>query len=558
MLFDGAIGTYYKSLNRPYDIKNANNLDYDTIVEIHKQYISAGANCITTNSYKIEDLNNLKLGYKAALDAVEDKNIKIFISIGPIEKYEIDDYIQILDLYINLGASNFIFETFSDINIILKLSKYLKSKIDCFIIASLAIDANGYSNTGKYYLDLFKELKKSNLIDVYGLNCICGPKHMLKLASNLPKDDKLSFIPNAGYSSVVNDTIVYSDNVEYFAENLVKFINIGANYIGGCCGTTPKHIKAVFDLLQNNKKIDYKPEIDTNNFIPQQKNDFIKKLKNKNGKLFIVEYDPPSGATGQSIDNEILQLSNAKVDGITVADNPLGKARADSFIVASRIKRLNKDLTVIPHLTCRDRNSLSIHSSIIGLSIEEIYNVLCITGDPIAQKEYQKGVFSFNSITLMDYVKSINKQNFNNNFAFGGALNLNANKFNLELERAKKKIKSGAKFLITQPCFNNRSIENLKIASKELDIPIIAGLMPIKSYKNALFLNNEVSGIDIPENIINEFKDKSVDETFEITINICYNLANDIKDYVKGFHILNLPNATHITTNLIKRLKENL
>lgn len=560
-LFDGAIGTYYALKNRPYSLAQANILDYNTIVSIHKEYISSGAQAISTNTFCNSDLRSIQAAISAAKDAVRDKKIHIFASIGPLSDYTLEEYKPIIDTFIEGGISNFLFETFASTEIIFDLVNYIKYKlINSFIITSFAVDQNGYTSQGIFYHDIINKVKDSPYIDSYGFNCVSGPVHMLSLASKLDNTDILSIMPNAGYPSFINGQASYTDNPHYFAEKLIDIHKLGVKILGGCCGTTPKHIKILRDLLDKDIKKN-KVIIPKTKSVPQQKpkNTLQEKIEGNN-KIIIVEYDPPLTATGSDVTNASQLLEQAGVDAISIADNPLGRARADSLIIASRIKRDTSCVDVIPHLTCRDRNAISIRSALMGLKTEDIYNLLCITGDPVSScyDKQAKGVFSFSSISLLKYVNSINNEDSSIEYYCGAALNINANKFTLELERAKKKVQAGAKYFITQPCFTQESIQNIISSYNELKVPIIVGLMPLKSYRNAIFINSEISGIDIPLDIVEKYIDKSPEECIDISIEVTMNIIDKISNYVKGYHLITPPKGEDIIVRLAKEINNDI
>lgn len=560
LLFDGSMGTYYASKNRPYNHSQANLLDYNTIVSIHREYINSGAMAITTNTFGVEDLSSIRAAVNAAQDAVRDTDTLIFGSIGPINGYEATEYMPIIDTLINNGITNFVFETFATEDVIVELANYIKGKLhNSFIITSFAVDHNGYTAYGKFYNDIISRVKLTLSIDSYGFNCVCGPVHMKELVAKLDTADILSIMPNAGYPSYVNNKPTYTDNPEYFAEKLYEIYQLGAKIIGGCCGTTPKHIELTRKLLDTSiSEVIIEQSSKVNQPIPKIINRFKEQLNHNSAKVIIVEYDPPVNASGNDVTMAARIIEKAGADAISIADNPLGRARADSLLIASRIKRDTRGITVIPHMTCRDRNSISIRSALMGLNVEEINNLLCITGDPVPTCIYKqaKGVFSFNSTTLLSYVESINNELTTGNFYVGAALNVNANHYHLELERATKKVINGAKYFLTQPCFSENSINNALLAKELLKVPVIVGIMPIKSYKSASFINSEISGIDIPEDVIELFRDKNADECVEISISLCSSLIRKLYPYVNGFHLITPPNGEKIIVRLIEEIKK--
>lgn len=558
LLFDGAIGTYYANKNRPYSLSQANLLDYNTIVSIHKEYISSGAMAITTNTFGVENVESIRAAINAAYDAARNTDIKVFASIGPIMGLEYIDYLPIVDTMIDCGINNFIMETFPAEEIVIELATYIKTKLsESFIITSFAVDQNGYTAYGKYYNNIISKVKVVQAIDSYGFNCVCGPVHMREIASKIDTSDIISIMPNAGYPTLVGGKAHYTDNPEYFAEKLLEIHRFGVKILGGCCGTTPKHIEQARKLLDTNfTSIQQDFPSSINKPVVREENKFKDILNN--GRVIIIEYDPPLNANAEEISKTALMYEKAGADAISIADNPLGRARADSLLVASRIMRDTKKITVIPHLTCRDRNTISIRSALMGLNIEGIHNILCITGDPIPSCNLKeiKGVFSFNSYSLLGYVENINQELIYGDFFPGAALNVNANHFHLELDRARKKLASGAKYFITQPCYSMRSVNNALLAKEMLKSPIIAGIMPIKSFRNASFIQSEISGIEIPDEVVELYRDKSPEQCEDISIKFSIDIMNKLDGYINGFHLITPPKGEKIIARIIKEYKQ--
>ncbi|MBQ7903334.1 MAG: methylenetetrahydrofolate reductase, partial [Oscillospiraceae bacterium] len=247
----------------------------------------------------------------------------------------------------------------------------------------------------------------------------------------------------------------------------------------------------------------------------------------------------------------------AGVDIITVTDSPLARARADSIMVAAKIKR-EVGIEVMPHLSCRDKNRISLKGSLIGASFENLNNILAVTGDPIMQDIFsgKSGVFAFNSYGLISFINDLNVQTFPQTpFAVGAALNVNVNNFDKELERAKKKVEHGAKFFLTQPIYNDDAVQNFILAANTLSVPVLAGFMPPAGYKNAVFLHHEVSGITIDEDFIESLKDKTREEVVEISTDYCFNLAKKIAGCRGGFYLMTPMKRVDLTVRLSEKIR---
>ena len=273
-------------------------------------------------------------------------------------------------------------------------------------------------------------------------------------------------------------------------------------------------------------------------------------------KVIAVELDSPINTDIGYVMEASRAAKNAGADIVTVTDSPLARTRADSIVIAAKVKR-ETGIDVIPHLSCRDKNHIGIKSSLLAASVENINNILAITGDPIAQSDRSeyKGVFSFNSFNLISYIDSMNSDVFTDDpFFIGGALNVNSLLFANELKRAQKKINSGAGFLMTQPALSQYSIENIKIAHKELKCKIITGVLPVASYRNAVFLKNEVFGIDIPDKLISELENKSFEEVFKISVAFSIEIIDKTFDYSDGYYLITPLKRIDLMKELVRHI----
>ncbi len=574
-LFDGAIGTYYSSkFNTNTACELANLFDRDSIYKIHREYIEAGANAIKTNTFGANRLSLacdqqevdkiIKKGWEIAKSAAEGTNVAVFADIGPIPVAEgitvLEEYKKIVDIFKDCGAECFLFETFANYNILLELSAYIRlSKPHAVIITSFAVYPDGYSKEGAFYLDIINKVSASGLVDAFGLNCISGPAHMCRLIKDLNiNGENIIIMPNSGYPSSERGRAVYIDNSEYFAEKILDLKQMGVKILGGCCGTTPHHIAAAARLLTENiTSIERVRQTESKVESAISKENVLYKLLERK-KPILVEIDPPFDTKWEYMLKDAFMIKQAGADMITISDSPLAKARADSSILAAKIYR-EAGIPTMPHITCRDKNLLGIKATLLGLHIEGIRNVLTITGDPIAHTEREniKGVFSINSSKLADYISSLNSNVFfDEEFKIGGALNVNAANFEAELRRSFTKIENGIGYFLTQAVYTETGIYNLIKATKALNVPIFAGIMPLVGYKNAQFINNEVPGIKIDEEIIAMFKDKNREESEIIGINISIDIINKLYEHVSGFYLMTPLRRTHVICELIKKIKE--
>lgn len=581
IIVDGAMGTYYYEKtgneNSISEFENINNPDI--IKNIHQEYINAGAMLIRTNSFaankRVLNIDSTQLekvilgAVNAAKRAVNEKSIYIAGSIGPIpekgeESSDIieNEYFEIIDFLLNNGIDIFVFETFSSYERVLKCAEYIKSKNNsAFIIAQFAVLQNGETRKGISNREIISVMRNnSHIIDGFGFNCGTGP---MPLFNNLKtfdfSNEIVSVLPNAGFPELINERTVYSQSKEYFAEQMNRIKSLGVKILGGCCGTTPEHIKQLSKLLSMSQSNSTNIEHFNNSFTKQniEKNIFLDKI-NSNKFLVAVELDPPFNGDMTKISDAAKIIAATSADIITVSDSPMGKSRVSPVITAARIKR-ESGIDTMPHICCRDRNITALKSDIIGGFSESIKNFLFVTGDPIpsAERNEVKSVFNFNSIGLMELAGKMNQNEFNETpINFGGALNLNVLKKEIEIERMLKKRNAGAAYFLTQPVFSRDSIEFIKSNGEILKkCKVLVGIMPLVSYNNAQFLNNEIPGITIPDSIINLFNKDMSRETAEKTgIDIALNTALEIKDYVAGFYFITPFNRAEMIKQIIEKL----
>ncbi len=546
-IFDGAYGTYidYTKLNLEFP-EMANIANRDIVLNVHREYINSGATAIKTNTFGVNPSlisqndvleNVIKSGFEIACEAALGRDIKIFSDMGPIYEENADDaYVKLAEIFIGAGAKCFLFETLNEASYLHKAIRYIKNNVaDSIIITSFAVSQDGYTKSANYYKDLFDEAIALGA-DYVGLNCVCGPVHMLELIKAIPVGKyPLIVMPNAGYPTNVNGRTVYFDNPEYFSEKLFEIYSYGVRVLGGCCGTTPEHIRLFVNKVKSGKPETIKAGTAVSRVSATKKNpDYDKKT------VIAVEISPPIDADAAYIINASNMAKQHGADFITVPDSPLGKARANSFIISGIVQR-QCGINTIPHICCRDKNQIAIKGDLLAANIDGIRSVLAITGDAIAKQDRVEAsnVFGLNSFKLISFIKSLNETVFAQSpYTICAALNISPSNFDFELRRAEKKIKSGADILLTQPIFSAENAENLFMAKARLNCKIMAGVMPLAGYKNAMFLNNEVAGINIPTEIIKSLENKDADEAKDICLGYAKGIIDGIKGECDGYYIM--------------------
>ena len=464
-----------------------------------------------------------------------------------------------------LGAKNFLFETLSADDGILDAAGALKQQVpDAFVLVSFAVLPDGYTREGRYCAELVRRMANSGVVDAVGLNCVSAPGAMRALVQQLGAVGlPLSVMPNAGYPVVARAQVHYQGKPAYFARELSRLAAEGVRILGGCCGTTPQHIAALRSALDALPEgLPAAPAVQAAPAakpVVEADDAFLRKLK-AGQKVIAVELDSPKDADLTGYLEGASRLQAAGADLMTIADCPIARARMDSSLVACRVYR-ELGMNVLPHMTCRDRNLNATKALLLGLYAEGVREVLAITGDPIptAERDEVKNVYQFNSRKLAQYIVSLagEGREMPSPITVFGALNLNARNFEVELRRAVEKLENGMSGFLTQPVLSAQAVENLQKARAALGdkAKILAGILPVVSQRNAIFMENEVNGIHVDEAIIQKFEglDRAAGE--ELGLEISVQAARAAAPYADGFYLMTPFNRVALMERLIARLR---
>ena len=573
LVADGAIGTilYSEGLDT---CPEAYNLTHpDKVERIHRSYIEAGADVIQTNTYgaNFEKLkpfgleHKVKEIHKAAVKIAKraaTKNTFILGTVGGFRGIKQDDIslstIQYhtenqIDTLIEEGVDALLFETYYDLDELKRIVTWTKRNYDIPVVAQLTASNTTYLVDGTEINDALAQLVTCGA-DVVGLNCHHGPHHMEKSFSHiaLPDNAYLSCYPNASLLDIENSEFKYNDNAQYFGAVAEKLIEQGVRLIGGCCGTTPQHIQYIKSSVSHLSPVNHKKVIPIHKKSNQRRTDSIKQSltsKVKQGPTVIVELDTPKHLDTDLFFENIGKLDAAHIDAVTLADNSLATVRISNIAAASLIKQ-RYDIEPLVHITCRDRNLIGLQSHLLGLSLIGVNEILAITGDPskVGHLPGSTNVYDVNSKGLTELALRFN-QGINTdgdalkkhtNFNIAGAFDPNVRKLDGAVKRLEKKIASGMSYFITQPVYSKEKIIQVYEATKNLNIPIFIGIMPIASYNNALFLHNEVPGIKMSESVLNQFKAVKDDKekTKELSLRLSKDLIDTVHQYFNGLYII--------------------
>ena len=582
LIADGSFGTYYSQKYKTVDIPEyANITASQRISEIHTEYINSGAKLIRTNTFasntysldcSIEQVKeNIKAAYKIAKEAVEQSGKEIFIAgnIGPVpavfqpdfEAVE-EEYYQIAKTFIDEGADILCFETFTQSEHIMPAIKRIKEECNPFIIVQFCVNQYGYSEAGESAERLVSETAFSKCVDAVGLNCGVGPAHMQQILSriNLNNNCFVTAMPNAGYPLLVRNRVKYADNPIYFASKVNDIALLGADIIGGCCGTTPDYIREVA------KTIDLTPTVKSDETSANNENEkpVIKKsfFRNADGtikdkKLIAVELAPPFGANDKKLLEAAHMLKGLGVDALTFPDSPSGRTRIDSVLMAQKVKNVT-GFEVMPHICCRDKNAIAMRSTFLGASINDINNFLIITGDPIPvmARQVVKSVFNFDSVGLMRIADEMNSEALKDSpLTYGGAINQSRRRIESEIKRVQKKMEAGAEFFLTQPVFTAEDAERLRRVKEETGARILCGIMPLVSRKNALFMKNEISGVNVTDEVIERYPENADREDGEnVGVELAKEMIAATRDFADGYYFSFPFNRTYLLKRIIEEL----
>ena len=574
LLFDGSMGTYYTSLPGRAEARcELASLEHpEEIAAIHRAYLEAGAKAIKTNTFAVgsllgteeegQDIALLKAACTLAKEAAAPYGAFVFADLGPAPQGKgltpAQRCCRLADLFLAEGLTHFLLETLPSDSGVAEFARYLKSRCpDAYLIVSYAVDFDGVTRDGRLGGDLLKHTAALPEVDAVGFNCVSGPHHLLEYVKNLDLEGvTLSVMPNAGYPTVLGRRTFFQGKPQYFGDKAAQTIQYGVKIVGGCCGTTPEHIAALARQLRHPLPLIRPRSAAAQEDAPQpQSNPLWEKLE-RGERVIAVELDPPVDDNIGFFLRGVEKLKGAGADLVTIADCPIGRPRADSCLLACKVRR-ELGVEPLPHMTCRDRNLNATKALLLGLSIEGVHNVLLVTGDPIPTEDRSevKSVFNFNSRKLARFVSDLNDRTLTTPFRIFGALNLNARNFAHQLEMAVEKEACGVSGFLTQPVLSAQALENLKLARATLKGKILGGIFPVVSHRNACFLNNEISGMRVCDEIIDLYEGKDKEQAEELAVRISTQIAKEIAPYTDGFYFMTPFRRVELITKILKNVE---
>jgi len=590
VVFDGAMGTMLYSkgvfINQNYD-----ELDLrapDLVREVHRAYVDAGAEVIETNTFGASRTKLTGYGLETQVHAINKAaaelarqeagdNVLVAGAVGPLgvrlEPYGPTSLDEAKEIFVEQmkglkdgGADFFILETFADLSEIeqaIRAAREVDSGMP--VVAQMTINTDCLTPYGASAPDIAKALDAFGA-DIIGLNCSVGPQIILDAIEKMAKvtRKKLSAQPNAGMPREVQGRSMYMASPEYMATYAGHLVRAGAKVVGGCCGTTPEHIAAIVEgirpLSPRQARVPkraqsgngHHPEVPHDK--PREPLPFGDRSKFA-GKLsrgeFVtsVEIVPPRGVDASKMLNDTRALKNAGVDAVNVPDGPRAQSRMGALLTSLLIEQ-QVGIETVTHYCCRDRNLLGMLSDLLGAAAIGLRNMLIITGDPPKMGPYPNAtaVFDIDAIGLTNLVNNLNHGldpggnsiGTPTSFAIGVGVNPGAIDIVHELRRFAWKVEAGAEYAITQPVFDVEQLESFLAKLDGKRIPIIAGVWPLVSLRNAEFLANEVPGVTVPPHIIERMRkanDKSKEHGVKEGIAIAREMLERVRPSVQGVQV---------------------
>ncbi len=580
-ILDGAMGTMLYSrgvfVNVCYDELN---LTQPALVrEVHEAYAQAGAEILETNTFganpvklssygldeQTEEINRVSValarqaanGRALVVGAIGPLGIRLE-PWGPTARNEAIAFFSRQARGLLAGeVDGFILETFSDLNELEAALCAVKSLGDLPVIAQMTVGQDGNTSYGTSVETIAAKLTDLGA-DVVGLNCSVGPAAMLDAIERLVErtDRPVSAQPNAGLPRAVDDRRIYLASPDYMALYARRMIQAGARFVGGCCGTTPDHIRKIHAYVASLQPRLASVTVDVGRPsapagvepVPlEQRSHWGRKLAG--GELVTsIEILPPKGWDPAEMIAQCRTLKDAGVDAVNVLDSARAQSRM-GVLPAALIVQREVGLETVFHYTCRDRNMLGMLSDLLGAAAGGLRNVLIVTGDPPTMGPYpdSTAVFDIDSIGLTNLIRRLNQGldpggnsiGEPTRFVVGVALNQGSGDLNRELERFAWKVEAGADFAVTQPVFDPAQVERLLERSR-YRIPVIAGIWPLTSLRNAEFLANEVPGVEVPEAVVERMRraqEKGTAAARAEGVTIAAEMIDGVKRLVQGIQV---------------------
>ena len=575
MVGDGAIGTmlYAKGVSLDANFEHLNLVRPELVLELHGEYIAAGAGVIETNTFganytklqaiglgkKVREIN--LQGARLARQAAHNRDVLVAGSVGPLVRIKGEERElsaaetaalfreQCLALAEG-GVDLLILETFSDAE---QITSALQSARETGlpVIAGMAYLEGGRSASGVEVEMITARLAAAGAAMI-SVNCGAGPLEVLRNVRRMARVTELPLAayPNSGFPEYVDGRYIYRATPEYFAEMAVEMAGAGAALIGGCCGTTPEHIRRIAERLKGIRPATRTVAVQVTPGVVRQaeepdRESFLARWGQD--KVITVELDPPKGLDCNRVLAGCRALKEAGADAINLAENPLARVRLGNIALASIIQR-DIGIEVITHITCRDRNLLGLQSDLMGATLLGVRSILAVTGDParLGEQAGASSVYDLNSFGLIKLLSDLNTGvnalgssiGGSTRFLIGCAFNPNTPRMEVQVTRLEKKVANGARFAQSQPIYDVSRFLEMADTTAHLGIPVLPGILPLVSERNCEYLHNEVPGIVIPDEVRRRMKGKDKEAGVREGLAIAREFISEIYDRAGGFYLI--------------------
>jgi homocysteine S-methyltransferase len=592
---DGAMGTLLYSRGIPLEtnFEYLNLIRPEVVRRVHDDYVRAGAQLLESNTFGASAVRLAAVGLEKKARAINVAGARLareaagpqrFVagSVGPLtlprgelrelspaEKESV--LREQMEALAEGGVDLFLLETFASLDD-LELATRVASGLGLPVVAQMAFLEEGRTRDGVAAEEVARRLSLTG-VAVLGANCGSGPRDLLKVLSRLAavSDLPLSAFANSGFPQYLDGRFIYLATPEYFAGMGKEMVGAGAALVGGCCGTTPEHIRALAAAVAGLKPgrrprpvaSAPAPTAQVAAVVPQRT--FLAAWGER--PVITVELDPPRGLDCSKVLAAAQALAAARVDAISLAENPLARIRLGNLALARHIQEA-AGVEVIAHVTCRDRNLIGLHSELMGAHLLGLRNILAVTGDPVSVggESGATSVFDLNSVGLLELLAALNQGKTrlgsdlqgHTDFLLGAAFNPNLPSMQGQLRRLEKKVAAGARFVQTQPVYDRRVLEELLACTAPLGVPVLVGLLPLVSERNAEFLHNEVPGIVLPDEVRRRMRGKAGAEGVREGMTVARELVEAGRGKVGGWYLMPPFGKVELALELIEVIRESV
>ncbi len=579
IICDGAMGTLldlYEYPELPHEIQNIKNPDI--IERLHREYIAAGSEIIESNTFSA---NRLRLSQFHLQDKLREINLRgveiarraagtdVYVAgsvgptgmllepIGKIKRQEARDaFKEQIEILLQAGIDLLMLETFVSVQELDEALSIAKQLTDIPVVAQKAFAEDGAILSGSFPIEVIQHLIEQGA-DVVGANCTVGPQRMFSIIRNVHKDGVvLSAQPAAGIPTLLNGRSIYHTTPDYLAVYAKELVESGVTLIGACCGSTPAHIRAMAEAVKGMKvgkpapTIEVKKDRSSTSPEPQYYVDASRwsKFARNVGKKFMttVELDIPRGLDMTAVLEGAQFCYERKIDAVNITEGARARLRMSSVAISVMIQQ-RVGIEAMCHRATRDHNLIGLQAELLGAFALGLRNILCITGDPAGIGDYPHA-HSVYDVDAVGLIRAVNAMNHGTDvvgnsigtptsFYIASAANPSADNLDVEIEKAERKVEAGVNIFFTQPLFEMKTLETFLKRIEHLKTPVMLGIIPLRSYKHADFLHNEVPGMRIPEKFREMMKNAGANAA-KVGVKLSMDFIKEAKPCVAGIYMM--------------------